>query len=119
MSGWDNLLKLANQSCLATFGIQATYRPALRNHPELAEHPIMVTGIFEERNADLTVMGAGENGLDVIVPQTTLELRLSDLGFLPMAGDEVIVGGLLYRIVEVRPDGRGMVVSSLTRLSDW
>lgn len=119
MSRWSNLLALANQSCLATFGVPVSYRPALRNHPELAEQPIAVTGIFDEHNADITLMGAGDNGLEVIVPQITLELRLSDLGFLPMAGDEVTVESIRYRIVEVRSDGRDTAVSSLTRLSDW
>ena len=118
MTRWDNLIKLANQSCLATFGTPVAYRPALRNQPDLAEQSFPITGIFTEKNLNITLMGAGANGLDVIVPQPTLEVRLSDLGFLPMVGDEVTVDGPLYQVVEVQSDGRGMALLRLARQQD-
>ena len=116
MSRWDTLSGLVNRSCLATFGTPVSYRPALRNQPDLSEQPFPITGIFTEKNLNVTLMGG--NGLDAIVPQPTLELRLSDLGFLPMAGDEVTVDGHLYQVVEVQPDGRGMALLRLARQQD-
>ncbi|MBF0115663.1 MAG: hypothetical protein HQM04_11570 [Magnetococcales bacterium] len=118
MSRWDTLSGLANRSCLATFGTPVAYRPALRNQPDLAEQSFPITGIFTEKNLSVTLMGAGANGLDAVVPQPTLEIRLSDLGFLPMTGDEVTVDGLLYQVVEVQPDGRGMALLRLARQPD-
>ncbi|MBF0401394.1 MAG: hypothetical protein HQL90_11565 [Magnetococcales bacterium] len=115
MNRWETLANLANQLCLGIFGSTVSYRPALRNHPELAEALFTVVGIFTEKNIHITLMGAGTNGLDTIVPQPTLELRLSDLTFLPLVGDEVTVDGLLYKVVEVQPDGRGMVLLTLAR----
>ncbi|MBF0178171.1 MAG: hypothetical protein HQL63_15200, partial [Magnetococcales bacterium] len=108
MNRWEKLLTLTNQSCFTTFGVPVSYRPALRNHPERAEQIIEVTGIFNEHNADLTLMGSGDNSLDIAVPQTTLELRPSDLGFFPNAGDEVTVNGTVYQVVDVQPVGREM-----------
>ncbi|MBF0116452.1 MAG: hypothetical protein HQM04_15600 [Magnetococcales bacterium] len=118
MSRWDALSGLVNRSCLATFGVPVTYRPALRNQPDLAEQPFAITGIFTEKNLNITLMGAGANGLDAIVPQPTLEVRLSDLGFLPMVGDEVTVDGPLYQVVEVQPDGRDMALLRLAKQQD-
>ncbi|MBF0098348.1 MAG: hypothetical protein HQM04_12420 [Magnetococcales bacterium] len=110
---------MANQSCLATFGEQVDYRPSMRNHPELGEQIIQVTGVFAERDVNFTLMGGGANGVDAVGPQTTLELRPSDLGFFPKAGDEVTVHGTLYQVVDARSDGREMALLSLAQLSEW
>ena len=111
MSRWDTLSGLADWSCLATFGTPVSYRPALRNQPDLAGQTFPITGIFTEKNLNVTLMGG--NGLDAIVPQPTLELRLSDLGFLPNVGDEVTVNSHLHKVVEVHTGGIGMVLLML------
>ena len=115
---WDNLLKLANRSILATFGVPVSYTPSLRNQPDLAEASFPIIGIFTEKNLNITLMGSGESGLDAMVPQPTLELRSSDMGFLPMAGDEVTVNGLTYRILDVQLDGKGMALLHLDQTVD-
>ncbi|MBF0583896.1 MAG: hypothetical protein HQL80_06615, partial [Magnetococcales bacterium] len=64
MNRWETLANLANQSYLGVFGSTVFYRPALRNHPELADALFTVVGIFTEKNIHITLMGAGTNGLD-------------------------------------------------------
>jgi hypothetical protein len=119
MSRWDNLLAMANQSCLATFGVPVDYRTSMRNQPELGEQVIEVTGVFSERDVNFTLMGGGANGIDAVGPKTMLELRPSDLGFFPKAGDEVTVRGTIYQVVDVRSDGREMAMLSLSQRSEW
>ena len=118
MSRLDRLIGLVNRSCLATFGIPVSYTPSLRNRPELEEQPIAITGIFDDRRVNLTLMGAGLNGIEAVVPQTTLELRLSDLGFDPMPGDEVTVNGLSYQVMDAQPNGTGLVTLTIVRMQD-
>ena len=118
MSRLDRLVNLVNRPCFATFGVPVSYTPSLRNRPEMEEQPIVVTGIFDDRRVNLTLMGAGLNGMEVVVPQTTLELRLSDLGFDPMPGDEVTVNGLSYQVMDSLPNGTGLTVLTLTRIPD-
>ena len=114
----DRLIGLVHRSCFATFGVPVSYTPSLRNRPELEEQPIAITGIFDDRRVNLTLMGAGLNGMDAVVPQTTLELRLSDLGFDPMAGDEVMVNSISYQVMDALPNGTGLVTLTLARMQD-
>lgn len=116
---WDALLQQVNRSCMATFGVPVVYRPALRNRPEMGEQPLDVVGIFDERHSTFTLSGAGEGGFETIVPRTTLELRSSDLGFEPLAGDTVMVDGVSYQVTDVQPDSRGASVLFLTREAGW
>ena len=118
-SSWESLIQQVNDACLDTFGVPVDYRPSMRNQPELGEQVIEVTGVFSERDVNFTLMGGGATGIDAVGPQTTLELRPSDLGFFPKAGDEVTVRGTLYQVVDVRSDGREMAMLSLSQRSEW
>ena len=118
MTRLDRMINLVHRPCFATFGIPVSYTPSLRNRPELEEQSIAITGIFDDRRVNLTLMGAGLNGLDAVVPQTTLELRLSDLGFDPMAGDEVTVNGISYQVMDALPNCTGLTVLTLTRMQN-
>lgn len=48
-------------------------------------------------------------GVPVSMVQPMLEVRQSDLPAVPTEGDAVTVQGVLYLIVEVRPDGHGFL----------
>ena len=106
MSNWDNLLKLANQSCLATFGVPVVYTPALDGTP------INLQGVFDEKRDMVSLMG---DGLDAVVPQAVVEIRISDLGVDPISDDQVTIDGLTYRILDVQLDGKGMAQLHLVR----
>ena len=107
MSRWNNLLKLVNQSCLATFGVPVVYTPA----PDGT--PINLHGVFDEKRDTVSLMGDG--GLDAVVPHAVVEIRISDLGVDPLADDGVMVNGLTYRILDVQLDGKGMALLHLVR----
>jgi hypothetical protein len=117
VSNWESLIQQVNDVCLDVFGERVGYRPSMRNRPEMGEQLIEVTGVFDERSIHLTL--GGVSGLDAVAPQTTLELRPSDLGFFPNAGDEVTVNGTVYQVVDVQPVGREMAILSLAQRSEW
>lgn len=113
---WDRAVAGLQQACRDAFGVAVAYRPSLRNRPELGGREVPVTGILDDRRETLTLMGAGESGIDAVIPRTTLELRPADLGFDPLAGDEATVGGVSYRVREAIPDGAGSTLLILDRL---
>ena len=47
-----------------------------------------------------------------------VEIQLSELGIEPMAGDEVTVGGVSYRVQEVQPTGSGLAILVLVQQGD-
>ena len=104
---WDNLLTLVNRSCLATFGVPVIYTPSMETRMELGGTPITLGGIFDEKWENVTLMGT--NGVDAVVPHPVVEIKVADLGIDPMAGDEVVVDGVIYRILDVQLDGKGMM----------
>ncbi|MBF0309816.1 MAG: hypothetical protein HQL56_09835 [Magnetococcales bacterium] len=117
MRDWQEAVAILQQACRDAFGVPVVYFPSLRNHPERAGCPIEVIGILDEQRENVSLMGSGDNGLEAIVPRTTLELRPADLGFDPLVGDEVTVAGVSYRVREVNPDGSGSAILTLDRLS--
>ncbi len=106
---WNNLLTLVNRSCLSTFGVPVTYTP-------IAGDTISLVGVFNEKWENITLMGT--NGMEAVVPHPVVEIRVADLGIDPMAGDEVIVDELTYRILDVQLDGRGMALLHLVKSVD-
>ncbi|MEO5347175.1 MAG: hypothetical protein H7834_12470 [Magnetococcus sp. YQC-9] len=118
MSRWQSYSALMNRSCQDTFGMPIVYTPSLDNRMELGGSPVSLTGIFDERQEEVTILSAGSEGMGAVIPRLVLEIRISDLGFDPMAGDEVTISGLNYRVREVRTDGAGMAVLHLARGED-
>ncbi|MBF0629337.1 MAG: hypothetical protein HQL91_14070 [Magnetococcales bacterium] len=108
MSRWADLVGLVNRACQSTFGVPVVYTPSLENRMELGGMPIALTGIFDEKREIVSLMGDG--GMDAIIPRSVLEVGLAELGIEPMAGDDVTVAGVPYRILEVQLDGRGQAV---------
>ncbi len=104
---WDKLLALVNRSCLATFGVPVIYTPSIETRTELGGTPIDLVGVFDEKWENVTLMGTG--GMDAVVPHPVVEIKVADLGIDPMAGDEVAINGLSYRILDVQLDGKGMM----------
>ncbi|MBF0214560.1 MAG: hypothetical protein HQM00_13530 [Magnetococcales bacterium] len=116
MSRWADLVGLVNRACVATFGIPVVYTPSLENRMELGGVPITLTGIFDEKREIVSLMGDG--GMDAVIPRSVLEVGLAELGIEPMAGDDVAIGGLSYRILEVQSTTGGVAVLILNRQAD-
>ncbi len=121
MSRWDKLLALVHRPCFATFGVSVIYTPSLDNRMELGGMPIHLTGIFDQKR-EMVALGGGD-GLDAVTVRSVVEIRLADLiltgeVIVPMAGDDVTVAGLLYRVLEVQPDGNGLAMLVLNRIQD-
>ncbi|MBF0190221.1 MAG: hypothetical protein HQL99_03605 [Magnetococcales bacterium] len=110
-----------NRPCFATFGVPVIYIPSLDERPEFAGTPIDLVGIFDAKR-EIVALG-GRDGLDAVSLHTVVEIKLADLiitGDLiePMAGDDVTVAGLLYRVLDVQPDGKGLAMLILNRIQD-
>ncbi|MBF0339474.1 MAG: hypothetical protein HQL95_00745 [Magnetococcales bacterium] len=114
MSRWDNLLALVHRPCFATFGVPVTYTPALARM--LGGTPIDLVGIFDGKREIVSVGGSG--GMEAVTLHSVVEIKIADLGFDPMAGDDVAVAGLTYRILDVQPDGKGLAVLVLNQVYD-
>ncbi len=110
------MLALMNRSCLATFSVPVVYTPSLENRMELGGTPINLVGIFDEKREIVSLMGG--DGMDAVIPRSVLEIQLSALGIAPMAGDDVTIDGVLYRIFEVQPNGKDLAVLILNRMQD-
>lgn len=110
------MLKIVNRPCFATFGVPIIYTPSLETRMELGGIPINLVGIFDEKRETISLMG--NDGLDAIIPRSVVEIQISDLGIEPMDGDDVMVAGVPYRILEVQPDGNGLAVLILARMQD-
>ncbi len=61
--------------------------------------------------------GAG-GGMESMIHRPVVELRLSDLGVDPMEGDEMVISGITYRVIDVNNDGFGASVLVLHRGRD-
>ena len=116
MTRWNNLLTQVNRSCFSMFGVPVIYTPSLETRMELGGIPITIEGVFDERRETVSLMGAG--GLDAVIPRPVVEIQLSELGIEPMAGDEVTVGGVSYRVQEVQPTGNSLAILVLVQQGD-
>ena len=83
---------------------------------ELGGIAIELVGIFDEKREIVSLMGDG--GMDAVIPRSVLEVRLSDLGIEPMAGDDVAIDGVPYRILEVQSISNGVASLILNRQVD-
>lgn len=85
---------------------------------ELGGTPVNLMGIFDEHREEITLMADGSSGMGGVIQRSVLEIKISDLGFAPMDGDEVTIAGLTYRILEVQPNGNGMAILIINRKQD-
>jgi hypothetical protein len=118
MTDWDSAVSDLQKICLDTFGIPVTYVPSVSQRPELGGQAIQVMGIFDDDREMVDIMSGGSGGMDAVIPRPVVELQLSGLGVDPMEGDEVVVKDIIYRILDVQPDGHGAVVLVLNRNQD-
>lgn len=118
MTEWQQSVDALQTACLQAFGVPVVYTPSLDNRMELGGTPVNLTGIYNENLENVSLMGRDSVGIDAVVPRSTVEIKVSDLGFDPMAGDEVTLVGLTFRILEVETDVNGMSVLFLDRQQD-
>lgn len=72
--------------------------------------PVVITGIFDARY--VLAKGDAESGVETLGP--AVFVRLSDLPTDPEDDDPTItISGVVYRVVERRPDGIGGIVLAL------
>ena len=84
---------------LTTFGEPVVF------HLEGKAAPLAGTGVFTSAHQEVDA----RTGVAVSTVQPVLEMRQADLPALPTEGDAVTVQGVLYLIVDVRPDGHGFL----------
>ena len=99
MTVFGDLTRAMSSIVLTTFGEPVVF------HLEGQAAPIDGTGVFTAIHQDVDA----STGVPVSSVQPVLEVRQVDLPATPTEGDAVTVQGVLYLIVEVRPDGHGFL----------
>ena len=118
MTEWQKAVGDLQTACLKAFGVPVVYTPSLDDRAELGGIPVNLTGIFNENRETVSLMGRDSVGIEAVVPRSTVEIKVSDLGFEPMSGDDVTLVGLTFRILEVEARVNGMAVLFLDRRED-
>ena len=116
MNDWQKAVGDLQSACRDTFGVPISYIPSVEKRPLLGGVAHDLTGIFDEDRETVSLMGGGSGGMETVVPRPVVELRQADISITPMEGDTVMVGEISYRILEVQPDGQGVVVLVLNRV---
>ena len=99
MTVFGEMTKALSAIVLTTFGEPVVF------HLEGQGMPIDSTGVFTAQHQAVDA----STGVAVSTVQPVLEVRQADLPALPTEGDAVTVQGVLYLIVDVRPDGHGFL----------
>ena len=99
MTVFGDLTQAMSAIVLTTFGEPVVF------HLEGQGMPIDSTGVFTAQHQAVDA----STGVAVSTVQPVLEVRQADLPALPTEGDAVTVQGVLYLIVDVRPDGHGFL----------
>ncbi|MBF0141095.1 MAG: hypothetical protein HQL74_12555 [Magnetococcales bacterium] len=115
MTEWDDALSGLHDACVDTFGVPSVYTPSL-DRIDLGGVPVDINGIFDESSVDYRL--DDQLHLDAVLPRPVFDLKISDLGFNPMADDSITIGGKNFRVLEVQPDGKGMAKLLLKRILD-
>ena len=105
MTVFGEMTKALSAIVLTTFGEPVVF------HIEGQAAPIDSTGVFTAQHQAVDA----STGVAVSTVQPVLEVRQADLPALPTEGDAVTVQGVLYLIVDVRPDGHGFLKLMLHR----
>jgi hypothetical protein len=118
INGWADAVTGLQEICRNTFGVPVSYIPSVNNRPELQGQAINITAVFDENREMVTVMSGSGGGMESLIPRPVVELLLSDLGIDAQEGDEMVISGITYRVVDVHLDGLGAAVLVLNRVRD-
>ncbi len=99
MTVFGDLTKAMSAIVLTTFGEPVVF------HLEGQSASLASRGVFTAAHQEVDA----STGVAVSSVQPVLEVRQADLPATPTEGDAVTVQGVLYLIVEVRPDGHGFL----------
>ena len=99
MTAFGDLTRAVSSIVLDTFGEPVVF------HLEGQAQALPGRGVFSAAHQEVDA----STGVPVSTVQPVLEVRLADLPATPTEGDAVTVQGVLYLIVEVRPDGHGFL----------
>ena len=99
MTVFSDLTKALSSAVLTTFGEPVVF------HIEGQAEALQGCGVFTAMHQDVDA----STGVPVSMVQPVLEVRQTDLPVIPTEGDAVTVQGVLYLIVDVRPDGHGFL----------
>jgi len=99
MTVFGDLTRAMSSIVLTTFGEPVVF------HLEGQAEALPGQGVFSAAQQEVDA----STGVPVSTVQPVLEVRLADLPATPTEGDAVTVQGVLYLIVEVRPDGHGFL----------
>lgn len=105
MSVFGDLTQAMSAIVLSTFGEEVVF------HLERQDEALPGRGVFTAAHQEVD----SSSGVPVSMVQPVLEVRQADLPATPTEGDAVTVQGVLYMIVEVRPDGHGFLKLMLHR----
>ena len=109
---WNDSVSELNRVCFETFGIPVLYFPSQeRLDVHVAE--VELSGIFSEY--DESALMVVNDGMETVINRKKLEIRQSSLDFSPMKDDEVMVNTVLYRIVDLKANDKGIVTLDLVR----
>lgn len=94
---WSGKVESLLGNCVDTFGTDAIYKPVTASQYALR-------GVFDKayKSVDPQTDNAG-----VVSTYPAFGVRLSDMEATPAKGDQVIVGGVTYRVIRSEPDGQG------------
>ena len=99
MTVFGDLTQAMSAIVLTTFGEPVLFRS------EGQAEALSGRGVFSAAHQEVDA----STGVPVSMAQPVLEVRQADLPATPTEGDAVTVQGVLYLIVEVRPDGHGFL----------
>lgn len=99
MTVFGDLTRAMSSIVLTTFGEPVVF------HFEGQAEALPGRGVFTAMHQEVDA----SMGVPMSMVQPVLEVRQSDLPATPSEGDAVTVQGVLYLIVEVRPDGHGFL----------
>jgi hypothetical protein len=105
MTVFGDLTRAMSSIVLTTFGEPVVFH--LEGQAEALPGRGVFTAAYQEVDAS--------TGVPVSMIQPVLDVRQADLPATPTEGDAVTVQGVLYLIVEVRPDGHGFLKLMLHR----
>lgn len=110
---WELLVDRAMQVCVNTFGDGADEQgEPLIEYTHLGGDPYKVDGIFEAESTDVDP----DTGVQIKSNVPQVSFRLSQLQQMPDIDDEVVVRGVIYRVVDPQFDGQGTVTLRLNTI---
>ena len=110
----DSNLRLQS-SLSGMFGETYKYHPTIENHPSSGGFAVDIVGVFDQNRKEVSIGRTGSSLVNAAITSKTFEFKESDLPFTAKKKDSVEIGGRKYIIVEVQPDGAGVVLLVLRK----